>query len=1116
MGNRKRIAILAGQADESYQSRFIEGFLKQAFQYDYDVCVFSMWKKYQDTATREQGDSNIFKLINYKLFDGIVILKDTIQTPEVAKNLEESIHDIFGGPVIVIEQDSPYFQSVISDGYTPVVGLVSHLIEHHGYTDIAFLSGKKWHSHAKQRLKAYRDAMESHGLTVREDRIIYGDFWYRSGELCVEQLLSKENDLPQAVACANDCMAIGLCEALEKRGIHVPEDIAVVGYDSSEEGQNSPKPVTSAIVDAKGCGEYAAQMINAELEERNLAAVNISAKLFIGESCGCRTEAAHIRSMLRPEWSTDISEEGFKSVNNSMPEDLLAQTSLTELINTIYTYAYQLKGMESFHLCLNDVWKGMENNPHLHCKNVGYTRRMIYVLRYNSSGTGNMVGLNDNFETTEILPELTAPHVAPKAFFFTPLFYEEECFGYTAISFGERPKSYDEIYRLWVNTVARGLECMRRTSIMQLLEAQGADENNGKFADAFSAAKDSLTQEERQELDTVENILDYNLLTYNFQPIVRTTDGEIYSYEALMRSKTDKKISPLKIIRYANILNRLNDVERATFLNVLSVVDSDRESFGDRKVFINSIPGIKLSDEDFIEIQRLLGKHSDIAVVELTEEAELSDAELNVMKRRFRELNVETAVDDYGTGYSNVSNLLRYMPNYVKIDRSLLSEIQDKPQKQHFVREIIEFCHDNGIMALAEGVETSEELRTVIHLGADLIQGYYTAKPSENIVPDIDERIKGEIRAYRQERQDGMSKHIYVAGRTNRVSLSTLTKDGNTDIVVPAENMVYKDITFIGMPGNATEIHMRIEPDYVGRLTLDNVSFANVKSRPCIELSKGADVTLILRGDNTLDKGGILVPEGARLTVEGEGNLSINTDAGDYYGIGNDSSSRHGDILFDQDGEIRIVSDGKKGVCIGSGLGGSIAVNRGKYVLEASGDMCVGIGAITGAAELVLNKCSFETDISIYKGVCIGSVEGNAKLEAKYSSLKCYAGGSEVVGIGTINGDHSEIDIGDANITVNLRADTSTCAGALNGKTDISIRFSGFKMENGGSKALALGGYSEDTRVELNNVDTSVKLRTTLDRDTFAPEENISIINGRNRFVINGQEREREVIESNI
>lgn len=66
--SRKRIALLLGQPEEDYQSGFIDGVMKRAFEEDFDVCVFSMFIKYQDSKERETGDSNIFNLINYEMF----------------------------------------------------------------------------------------------------------------------------------------------------------------------------------------------------------------------------------------------------------------------------------------------------------------------------------------------------------------------------------------------------------------------------------------------------------------------------------------------------------------------------------------------------------------------------------------------------------------------------------------------------------------------------------------------------------------------------------------------------------------------------------------------------------------------------------------------------------------------------------------------------------------------------------------------------------------------------------------------------------------------------------------------------------------------------------------
>ena len=161
---KKRIALLMGQADESYQRRFIDGFTRKAMENQTDTVIFSMYRKYQDTEERERAEGNVFSLVNYSLFDGIVLLKDTIQTTDLAQKLEEQIHDAFRGPVLVIERESNYFTSAYSDGYGGMCELVSHFIERHQFTDIAFLAGKKWHRHSMSRVQAYRDMMEKHGL----------------------------------------------------------------------------------------------------------------------------------------------------------------------------------------------------------------------------------------------------------------------------------------------------------------------------------------------------------------------------------------------------------------------------------------------------------------------------------------------------------------------------------------------------------------------------------------------------------------------------------------------------------------------------------------------------------------------------------------------------------------------------------------------------------------------------------------------------------------------------------------------------------------------------------------------------------------------------------------
>ena len=204
----------------------MKAFLKEAYSCDYDVCIFSMYQKFQERDLRDIGDSNIYSLINFKEFDGVVILLDTILTPGFEEKLLARVKEEFNGPVIVVDKQVEDFEYILIDHYTPIKKIMNHLIDDHGYKDIAFLGGKEGHPHSVQRLNGYLDAMKAHNLPVRQDRIYHGNFWFDSGKEFAKKLLEKPSDLPQAVMCANDYMAIGLATVLTENGYKIPEFIA--------------------------------------------------------------------------------------------------------------------------------------------------------------------------------------------------------------------------------------------------------------------------------------------------------------------------------------------------------------------------------------------------------------------------------------------------------------------------------------------------------------------------------------------------------------------------------------------------------------------------------------------------------------------------------------------------------------------------------------------------------------------------------------------------------------------------------------------------------------------------------------------------------------------------
>ena len=889
--NRKRVAVLLGQPEEYAYELFLQGFLKEAFELNMDVCVFAMYIKYQNSPSRSIGDSSIFTLVNYDAFDCIVVLADSIQTKGVANRIEESLHKTYKGKVLFVDQESQYYPSLHIDNYNPEKKVVDHLIEVHGKRDIAFLTGKAWHPHSKIRLQAYRDSLEQHGIEVNESRIFYGDFWYTSGESLADNLMAKDNTLPEAVAFANDHMALGFAKRMNELGIRVPDDIAIVGFDSNEDGKHSPVPLTSVPIPAVLEGRNSAHYADALINGREFVPIDEDPEIFIGGTCGCGCDSAKAEFYKRDRWDTELSLGSMFSPFNNMDDDLLGQNTYAGLIATIFGNLHLIRGFDSFNLCLNPELGGAKEL---------FEERINHVISCGGIDENNDRIMTDvSFPKEQMLPELTENREKPAVFYFMPLYYEDTVFGYGVVRYDNRVQMIHPGYRSWLRSVARGIECYRRSdeligssklakkaittdNLTGLLNYKGFLDsaetflhlmhNNGDNVGAlaidikdlsdindhygrvegdnaivtaasalesvfnsrncmcFRAGNDELvalritsttddtellaqrdillerieevqsksdnpynivlycgteraspktseelerlvniaignknmnkgyvrhgvetqlSEEDMQKARIVKEILDSGLIKYHFQPIVDARTAEVVAYEALMRATVTPYLDPPTVLRFAEFYGRLYDVEKATFAGVIKEMGSNEGTLsGGKKIFINSIPGYLLKGEDLEALSRHMNRHPSSIVVELTEHAELEEDDLKNMKNTYEQMGIETAVDDYGTGYSNVSNLLRYLPNYVKIDRALLSGIEDSPQKRHFVKEIIEFSHDNGIKALAEGVETSAELKTVIMLGADLIQGYYIGMPAPEMVQSINSQVVDEIHRF--------------------------------------------------------------------------------------------------------------------------------------------------------------------------------------------------------------------------------------------------------------------------------------------------------------------------------------------------------------------------------
>ena len=229
-----------------------------------------------------------------------------------------------------------------------------------------------------------------------------------------------------------------------------------------------------------------------------------------------------------------------------------------------------------------------------------------------------------------------------------------------------------------------------------------------------------------------ERLLQEELVSYHFQPICSARSGRVAAYEALMRVDLPTLHSPAQVMQLAHETGRLYEIERITVFHS-SAIFQRMQAQGlfqsDALLFINSIANVSLTVEDVEEYAQRYPELLKRLVVEITEQEDLDRACLE-RKRNVPGFSGSFALDDYGSGYSNELNLLELSPRYIKIDISIVRGIDTDRDKQQIVSNIVAYAHARSMQLIAEGIETEAQLRTVIGLGVDLLQGYYLSRPA--------------------------------------------------------------------------------------------------------------------------------------------------------------------------------------------------------------------------------------------------------------------------------------------------------------------------------------------------------------------------------------------------
>ena len=460
------IAVLVGGIIYDSQKDLIYGIRDYAEEKDAKVFVFTCGGDIYSANDHSKGEFHIYSLPEWGMFDGIIVVPDSIQNPSVVKKLEEELEQQ-NIPVIVIDGKMGNMCSFMVDNVSALYDVTKHVIKDHGKRKILYLSGPGENAESVQRLKGFLDCVEEHQLQEKKDFcVMYGDFWIDSGKSVVTEYLQKYG-VPEAVICANDYMAIGALESLQAAGYQIPQDVIVTGVDNSFEGRYNQPRLTTIQKPLYEMGKEACRCLCEQSIEQDI--YQFPVRQVLSESCGCNLE----REERISEFKKKMLEEkrinyNWSGILNSMSADLNELSTFEEFIEKLKSYIIRMN-FPYFYLCLCDSKQLL-----------GELKMVDGIYQVSEVGASDYTDVikvaiayeNGVFKKTELIQK---SQFLPQSFFekeesilsiIMPIHFRLHCMGYCVVGNSSLPLESIQ-FQSWIMNLGNGIENIRKQMMMQ-------------------------------------------------------------------------------------------------------------------------------------------------------------------------------------------------------------------------------------------------------------------------------------------------------------------------------------------------------------------------------------------------------------------------------------------------------------------------------------------------------------------------------------------------------------------------------------------------------------------------------------------------------------------------
>lgn len=462
-GNQEKlIAVCIAGIDEYTQTSYIDTISRLVDTLNYKVIFFTSFSTTCMADRFGDGEMDIYSLIDYELLDGLLLFGETIKRDSVVKKIVASAHAA-GIPIVSVDRYIDGCYNIIFDYKEAMEKLVRHIVERYDLQRIEYIGGIPENSASEERLDIFRRVMEENGKKLLPSQIHYGYFWAAPTEQVMDEILARpQAELPDAIICANDAMAITVCSKLRGAGLRVPQDVAVTGFDGIQEASYHSPKLTTAAMEPEAVIHQALTIFETLFAGGKPETVcSIPFKTVFSESSGCATpfDEEGKNTIVQTLYSKIDKNHFMTNRMVMMMAELSACNTVSDVIGCLKAFIPNMVAWKSWLCIVDDYLKDrpeVEEILNASKEQSGYTEQMNCILRRD----GWEYEENIPFAKSAILPDLKRDLTLCGKILIVPLHVLDQAVGYFALSYIAGVIEFHQMQN-FVNTLSNELTAVK-------------------------------------------------------------------------------------------------------------------------------------------------------------------------------------------------------------------------------------------------------------------------------------------------------------------------------------------------------------------------------------------------------------------------------------------------------------------------------------------------------------------------------------------------------------------------------------------------------------------------------------------------------------------------------